>query len=110
MWEQTPGQAPVNRLIRNQLTEGRFTEEQAFDLDITAFPGFNIIAVNKDKDYVYVARRNDSDLQLERYDLATGASGFLARVCATAFRHSKRSVCTLHQYTTLLTVAIHKYG
>ena len=62
----------MNRLIRNQLTEGRFTEEQAFDLDITAFPGFNIIAVNKDKDYVYVARRNDSDLQLERYDLTTG--------------------------------------
>ncbi len=72
MWEQRPGPAPVNRLTRNQLTGGRFTEEQAFDLGMTAFPGHKIIAVNKDNHYVYVARRNDSDLQLERYELATG--------------------------------------
>ena len=72
MWEKTSGQASVNRLVRNQLTDGSFTEEQTFDLDMTAFPNHNIIAVNKDKDYVYVARRNITDLQLERYDLATG--------------------------------------
>ncbi len=72
MWEKTSGQDSVNRLVRNQLTDGSFTEEQTFDLDMTCFPEHNIIAVNKDKDYVYVARRNITHLQLERYDLTTG--------------------------------------
>ncbi len=72
MWEQTSGQNPVNRLTRNQLIDGSFIEEQIFDLNMTEFPDHKIIAVNKDNEYVYVARRNDSDLTLEGYELTTG--------------------------------------
>ncbi len=60
------------QVIRYLVQGTHATEEVNYDLNSTYFPDDNVVAINKDKDYLYTARQSDSEILLERYMLDSG--------------------------------------